>query len=98
MKTLADRYYRDTHYPIPHADFLRLQHAHATGVLFLDLLDTLDLGGQRHDAVQQASFASVIALLTDQLGHHRQPGVSARAGQRGRLLADYPVRPGEVER
>ncbi|WP_426893158.1 hypothetical protein [Serratia bockelmannii] len=43
MNTLADRYYRDTHYPIPHADFLRLQHAHATGVLFLDLLDTLDL-------------------------------------------------------
>ncbi|WP_426917530.1 helix-turn-helix transcriptional regulator, partial [Serratia bockelmannii] len=42
MNTLADRYYRDTHYPIPHADFLRLQHAHATGVLFLDLLDTLD--------------------------------------------------------
>nr|DAC77038.1 TPA_exp: hypothetical protein [Serratia marcescens BIDMC 80] len=41
MNTLADRYYRDTHYPIPHADFLRLQHAHATGVLFLDLLDTL---------------------------------------------------------
>ncbi len=35
MNTLADRYYRDTHYPIPHADFLRLQHAHATGVLFL---------------------------------------------------------------
>ncbi|EMF5053732.1 TPA: hypothetical protein ACKQB7_004429 [Serratia marcescens] len=69
MNTLADRYYRDTHYSIPHADFLRLQHAHATGVLFLDLLDTLDLGGQRPDAVQQASFASVIALLTDQLGH-----------------------------
>lgn len=63
MNTLADRYYRDTHYPIPHADFLRLQHAHATGVLFLDL------GGQRPDAEQQASFASVIALLTDQLGH-----------------------------
>ena len=55
--------------PNPHADFLRLQHAHATGVLFLDLLDTLDLGGQRPDAVQQASFALVIALLTDQLGH-----------------------------
>lgn len=69
MNTLADRYYRDTHYPIPHADFLRLQHAHTTGVLFLDLLDTLDLGGQRPDVAQQASFASVIALLTDQLGH-----------------------------
>ncbi|WP_262216090.1 hypothetical protein [Serratia ficaria] len=38
-------------------------------MLFLDLLDTLDLGGQRPDAEQQASFASVIALLTDQLGH-----------------------------
>ncbi|EZQ67115.1 hypothetical protein AF53_04475 [Serratia marcescens BIDMC 80] len=32
-------------------------------------MDTLDLGGHRPDAVQQASFASVIALLTDQLGH-----------------------------
>lgn len=36
MNTLAARFHSETFYPIPHADFLRLQHAHSTGVLFLD--------------------------------------------------------------
>ncbi|HIE4390623.1 TPA: hypothetical protein ACXM56_002503 [Serratia liquefaciens] len=69
MNTLAARFHSETHYAIPHADFLRLQHAHSTGVLFLDMLDTLESTGQCPDAVQKAAFASVIAVLTDQLGH-----------------------------
>jgi hypothetical protein len=69
MNTLAARFHSETHYAIPHADFLRLQHAHSTGVLFLDMLDSLDLNGQCPDGFQQAAFASVIAVLTDQLGH-----------------------------
>ncbi|NLU15666.1 MAG: hypothetical protein GXW94_07905 [Serratia liquefaciens] len=68
MNTLAARFHSETYYPIPHADFLRLQHAHSTGVLFLDMLDTLESTGQRPDAAQKATFASVIAVLTDQLG------------------------------
>jgi hypothetical protein len=42
MNKLASFYFPNTHYPIPHADFLRLQHAHNVGVMFLDMLDTQD--------------------------------------------------------
>ncbi len=56
MNTLAARFHSETFYPIPHADFLRLQHAHSTGVLFLDMLDTLESTGQRPDAAQKAAF------------------------------------------
>ncbi|HEJ7179690.1 TPA: hypothetical protein ACKQT6_003863 [Serratia marcescens] len=69
MNTLAARFHSEIHYAISHSDFLRLQHAHSTGVLFLDMLDTLESTGQCPDAVQKAAFASVIAVLTDQLGH-----------------------------
>ncbi|HHQ4309242.1 MAG: hypothetical protein ACQER3_02800 [Pseudomonadota bacterium] len=68
MNTLAARFYSDTHYPIPHADFLRLQHAHSVGVLFLDMLDQMNCCGQRPDSFQQNALASVVAVLTDQLG------------------------------
>lgn len=68
MNTLAARFHHDVHYPIPHADFLRLQHAHSVGVLFLDLLDQMNCSGQKPDAFQQDALASVVAVLTDHLG------------------------------
>ncbi|MGC6387930.1 hypothetical protein ACMV8I_09715 [Ewingella sp. S1.OA.A_B6] len=68
MNRLASYYFPNTHYPIPHADFLRLQHAHNVGVMFLDMLDTQDSLGHKPDTNQLASMASVVALLTDQLG------------------------------
>jgi hypothetical protein len=68
MNKLASFYFPNTHYPIPHADFLRLQHAHNVGVMFLDMLDTQDTFGHVPSGAQLNSMASVVALLTDQLG------------------------------
>ncbi|CNH85629.1 hypothetical protein [Yersinia intermedia] len=68
MNKLASYYFPNAHYPIPHADFLRLQHAHNVGVMFLDMLDIQDSLGHKPDKNQLALMASVVALLTDQLG------------------------------
>lgn len=68
MNKLASLYFPDTHYPIPHSDFLRLQHAHNVGVMFLDMLDTQETFGHTPDKNQLNSMASMVALLTDQLG------------------------------
>lgn len=63
MNKLASFYFPNTHYPIPHADFLRLQHAHNVGVMF-----TQETFGHTPDKNQLNSMASMVALLTDQLG------------------------------
>jgi len=68
MNTLAARFNQHTQYPIPHADYLRLQHAHNVGVLFLDMLDAQACTGQSYGPAHSQSFASVVAMLTDQLG------------------------------
>ncbi|ENG1468580.1 hypothetical protein ABSL25_002895 [Yersinia enterocolitica] len=68
MNTLAARYDCDTQYSIPHADFLRLQHAHNVGVTFLDMLETQSSLLHGITPLSPESFASMVALLTDQLG------------------------------
>lgn len=67
MNTLAARYNQTSHYPIPHADFLRLQHAHCVGVTVLDMMERLNTLDVRKTPDEQG-LASVVALLTDQLG------------------------------
>lgn len=66
MNTLANRLNQHGCYPIPHADFLRLQHAHCVGVTVLDMLDMLSCHPQH--TPDGDALASVVALLTDQLG------------------------------
>lgn len=68
MNTLAARFNQYSQYPIPHADYLRLQHAHNVGVLFLDMLDAQACAGQAFEPADNLSLASVVAMLTDQLG------------------------------
>ncbi|WP_067704969.1 hypothetical protein [Erwinia sp. ErVv1] len=68
MNTLSARLNGHASYPIPHADFLRLQHAHSVGVTVLDMLDVIECSGNRHGGPDSDALASVVALLTDQLG------------------------------
>jgi hypothetical protein len=68
MNTLAARFNQHSHYPIPHADYLRLQHAHHVGVLFLDMLDAQTGTDHPFAPGAEVSLASVVAMLTDQLG------------------------------
>lgn len=68
MNTLSARLNNQDSYPIPHADFLRLQHAHSVGVTVLDMLDVIECSGNRHGGPDGNALASVVALLTDQLG------------------------------
>lgn len=68
MNTLSARMHGDETYSIPHADFLRLQHAHGVGVTVLDMLSLVIATGDRRHVPDGEALASVIALLTDQLG------------------------------
>lgn len=68
MNTLSARHNQHASYPIPHADFLRLQHAHSVGVTVLDMLEIIECSGNRHGGPDGNALASVVALLTDQLG------------------------------
>lgn len=68
MNTLAARFHADESYPIPHADFLRLQNAHNMGVLFLDMLDRQHCLGLDAEHHLNDNFAAVIAVLTDHIG------------------------------
>ncbi|KAJ9432141.1 hypothetical protein PMI39_007320 [Pantoea sp. YR343] len=68
MNTLSQRLNNHDTYPIPHADFLRLQHAHSVGITVLDMFESIN-SMSAHDCVPDgAALASVVALLTDQLG------------------------------
>lgn len=66
MNTLAQRLNNQNSYPIPHADFMRLQHAHSVGITVLDMLDMLSCDPQH--VPDGDALLSVVALLTDQLG------------------------------
>lgn len=68
MNTLAHLQNQHDSYPIPHADFMRLQHAHNVGVTVLDMMNMLDCAGNRRFGPDTDALASVVALLTDQLG------------------------------
>lgn len=68
MNTLSARLNNHDSYSIPHADFLRLQHAHNVGVTVLDMLNIIECSGSRHCAPDAEAMVSVVALLTDQLG------------------------------
>ncbi|MCS3609032.1 hypothetical protein [Erwinia rhapontici] len=68
MNTLSARMHSKESYSIPHADFLRLQHAHGVGVTVLDMLSLIIASGDERHAPDGEALASVIALLTDQLG------------------------------
>lgn len=68
MNTLSARMNGDETYSIPHADFLRLQHAHGVGVTVLDMFSLVIATGDRRHVPDGEALASVIALLTDQLG------------------------------
>ena len=68
MNTLSARHNQHASYPIPHADFLRLQHAHSVGVTVLDMFDSVNGMSARGCVPDGAALASVVALLTDQLG------------------------------
>lgn len=68
MNTLAAKHNAETTYAIPHADYLRLTHAHSVGVTVLDMLETIECTGQRRMLPDGEAMASVVALLTDQLG------------------------------
>jgi len=49
MNTLSARMNGDETYAIPHADFLRLQHAHGVGVTVLDMFSlVIATGDRRH--------------------------------------------------
>ncbi|MBG6244732.1 hypothetical protein CS369_08050 [Candidatus Symbiopectobacterium sp. 'North America'] len=71
MNTLAYRYNQGISYPIPHADYLRLSHAHRVGVMFLDMLEAQQAGmtAMKPGALPVEDMASLFALLTDQIGH-----------------------------
>ena len=71
MNTLADRYNQGISYPIPHADYLRLSHAHRVGVMFLDMLEAQQAGmtAMKPGALPAEDLASLVAMLTDQIGH-----------------------------
>lgn len=68
MNTLSQRLNNNDTYPIPHADFLRLQHAHLVGVTVLDMFESINSSSDRDCLPDGAALASVVALLTDQLG------------------------------
>ncbi|EKM0665603.1 hypothetical protein RBA25_000962 [Cronobacter turicensis] len=68
MNTLAKRLNNSETYPIPHADYLRLLHAHAVGVTVLDMFDSVNGMSARGCVSDGSALASVVALLTDQLG------------------------------
>jgi len=68
MNTLSARMHGDETYAIPHADFLRLRHAHGVGVTVLDMFSLVIATGDRRHVPDGEALASVIALLTDQLG------------------------------
>ena len=68
MNTLAQRMNSDDTYPIPHADYLRLLHAHSVGVTMLDMFESINCFGPHSCVPDSAALASVVALLTDQLG------------------------------
>ncbi|AWC74839.1 MULTISPECIES: hypothetical protein [Serratia] len=68
MNTLAKRLNNSDTYLIPHADYLRLLHAHTVGVTVLDMFDTVNCLSARGCVPDGAALASVVALLTDQLG------------------------------
>lgn len=68
MNTLAAKHNTETTYAIPHADYLRLTHAHSVGVTMLDMLETIECTGQGRMLPDGKAMASVVALLTDQLG------------------------------
>ncbi|MFU2314461.1 hypothetical protein [Rahnella sp. PCH160] len=53
---------------MPHADFLRLQHAHNVGVMFLDMLDSGHLRACTQRRSAEFHGLNGCALLTDQLG------------------------------
>lgn len=71
MKTLAKRFNADESYPIHHADYLRLSHAHRVGVMFLDMLDAQQcaMSAAKPNSLPVDDMASLVALLTDQIGH-----------------------------
>ncbi|UYP73488.1 hypothetical protein [Pantoea dispersa] len=68
MNTLAKRLNNSKTYPISHADYLRLLYAHAVGVTVLDMFDSVNGMSARGCVPDGAALASVVALLTDQLG------------------------------
>jgi hypothetical protein len=68
MNTLTKRLNNNETYPIPHEDYLRLLHAHAVGVTVLDMFDSVNGMSARGCVPDGAALASVVALLTDQLG------------------------------
>lgn len=68
MNTLFARLNNHDSYPIPHADFLRLQHAHSVGATVLDMLDVIECSDNRKNGPDGNALTSVVALLTDQLG------------------------------
>lgn len=71
MNTLAARLNNQDTYPIPHADYLRLSHAHRVGVMFLDMLDAQQCGmtAAKPNTLPADDMAALVALLTDQIGH-----------------------------
>ncbi|MGE1562739.1 hypothetical protein [Pantoea septica] len=68
MNTLTKLLNNSETYPIPHADYLRLLHAHAVGVTVLDMFDSVNGMSSRGCVPDGAALVSVVALLTDQLG------------------------------
>lgn len=68
MNTLSQHLNNHDTYPIPHADYLRLLHAHTVGVTVLDMFDSVNCLSARGCVPDGAALASVVALLTDQLG------------------------------
>ncbi|WKZ93226.1 hypothetical protein P0E69_04685 [Chimaeribacter arupi] len=68
MNTLTKRLNNSETYPIPHADYLRLLHAHAVGVTVLDMFDSVNGMSARGCVPDGAALASAVPLLTDQLG------------------------------
>lgn len=68
MNTLSARKQGDETYSISDADFQRLRHAHGVGVTVLDMLSLIIVSGSQRYAPDGEALASVIALLTDQLG------------------------------
>jgi len=68
MNTLSQHLNNHDTYPIPHADYLRLLHAHTVGVTVLDMFDSVHCLSANSCVPDSAALASVVALLTDQLG------------------------------
>ncbi|ABU75907.1 hypothetical protein C3D80_21510 [Cronobacter sakazakii] len=68
MNTLAERHNGQSACSISHADYLRLLHAHSVGVTVLDMFDSVNCLSAPGCVPDGAALASVVALLTDQLG------------------------------